>query len=86
MALLRTVDTPQGFVAVDAFHRVEGLSISEDKASITFRLRSYKSESGVPAFVEAEMSCPYDLDGPNPHTQAYAYIKGLEEWAGSADV
>lgn len=82
MALKKTVFTPHGFEATDAYHRVEGVRV--EKTHIKFQLRSYK-ESGSPHFFDEEFTSGYDMDGENPMAQAYAHLKNLPEFAGAID-
>lgn len=83
MALEKTVTTPHGFDATNAYHRVEGLSlISKDK--IRFAVRSYK-DATQPFFDEVVMECEYDLDGENPIKQAYEHVKTLEEFVDAVN-
>lgn len=85
MALEKTVDLITGFQAVDAYHRVEGLTM-EAKDKIAFRVRMYKDGSNTyPAFDERGFVCAYDLDGANPLSQAYTHLKTLPEYADAKD-
>jgi hypothetical protein len=84
MALKKTVSTPFGFESVDAYHRVEGVALAS-KTQISYFLRSYKDDSGVPAFAEMHQFCDYDLNGNNPIAQAYADAKKLPAMAGAVD-
>lgn len=84
MALSKTVTTPQGFEAVDAYHRAEQPAIGADKASMSFLVRSYKDEN-APFFFEKTIDCQYDIAGENPISQAYAHLKTLPEFADAAD-
>ena len=84
MAIKKTVRTSFGFESVDAYHRVEGVSITS-KTQISYFLRSYKDSSGVPAFAEVHKFCKYDMNGANPMVQAYADAKQLPEMAESID-
>lgn len=84
MALKKTVITPQGFDAVDAYHRVEGVRMPS-KTEILFQVRSYKDNSGVPHFNDAAHVCQYDMNGSNPLTQAYAHLKTLPEFSDATD-
>ena len=79
MALKKTVKTNQGFDAVDAYHRVEGLRLNS-KDSITFQVRAYKDNTETIAFSDIEYACAYAIDGANPIKQAYDYIKILPEF------
>ena len=83
MALKKTAITPQGFTASEAYHRVEGIQLSKDK--ITFQVRSYKDNSGLPHFADAPFNCAYDIAGDNPIKQAYAHLKTLPEFFGATD-
>ena len=83
MAIKKTTITQQGFNAVDAYHRVEGTQVSKD--TITFQVRSYKDNSGLPHFADASFNCAYDIAGSNPIAQAYVHLKTLPEFAGATD-
>ena len=80
MALQKTVTTPQGFEATNAYHRVEGVSLPE-KDQLSFVLRSYKSSFNTASFEDHAYSCPYNIDGANPHTQAYDFVKTLDAFS-----
>lgn len=84
MALEKTVQTPQGFEAKNAYHRVEGLQI-KNKTTISYMVRSYKDNSGLPHFADILFSCAYDIAGDNPIRQAYLHLKTLPEFAGAID-
>ena len=76
MALTLTVTTPHGFCADDAYHRVEGLEITNEK-QLVFHLRSYKAPEGFPQFDSRLVRGDYNLAGPNPFEQAYSQVKKL---------
>jgi hypothetical protein len=82
MALSKTVETPQGFTATHAYHRVESVSVT--KTQLAFRVRSYV-QTDKPAFADQAYECAYDLTGENPIRQAYLHLKTLPEWADAAD-
>jgi hypothetical protein len=84
MALEKTVTTPHGFIATDAYHRVEGLRL-QGKDQIAFQLRSYKDNSGVAHFSDVAHVCSYELNGANPIAQAYNYVKSLPEFTDAKD-
>lgn len=84
MALKKTVKTQQGFDAVDAYHRVEGVRLN-GKTSMSFQVRSYKDNSGVPAFADVAHEGVYAINGDNPIAQAYAHIKTLSEFTDAKD-
>jgi hypothetical protein len=83
MALLKTVSTVHGFEAVDAYHRVEAVSIV-GKESVNFYLRSYK-EVDKPFFAEQLLSANYSLTGENPIKQAYLHVKSLSQFSDAVD-
>lgn len=83
MALLKTVSTVHGLQAVNAYHRVEAVTL-QNKETITFHVRSYLA-TDKPFFMESVLSCGYAIDGENPIKQAYKYLKTLPEFAGATD-
>lgn len=84
MALKKTVTTEQGFEAVDAYHRVEGVRLNK-KTRMFFQVRSYKDSEGLPSFSDVAYESVYELQGQNPIAQAYAHLKTLPEFAGATD-
>ena len=84
MALEKTVATPQGFEAVNAYHRVKNLSLIS-KNSISFHVQSLKESNAPAEFASEFYSCQYDLNGANPMEQAYTYLKTLPEFSGARD-
>ncbi|WP_341541028.1 hypothetical protein [Klebsiella michiganensis] len=36
-------------------------------------------------FKQTTYNCPYDINGTDPLTQAYAYLKTLEEFSGATE-
>lgn len=85
MALLKSVKTPHGFDAQNAYHRVECVSLSA-KTEITFHLRSYKGSDHTVAFGDVRHSCQYVMNEENPVAQAYKYLKTLPEFSDAEDV
>lgn len=83
MALKQTETTPHGFVAVDAYHRVETPAF-HSKDVLSFRVRAYKATS-LPCFSDKGYECAFDFNGPNPYAQAYQYLKTLPEYATAED-
>ena len=84
MALSKTVKTPQGFDAVNAYHRVESLSV-QGKSELIFSASSYKDKDQAISFSSKRIVCPYSIDGGNVFEQAYQHLKETEEFAGSVD-
>lgn len=83
MAFKKTVTTPHGLVAVDAYHRVEDVKI-EDKNLFSFHLRIYASPDKR-FFADRTMTVPCVLDGANPFAQVYEHLKTLPEFEGAVD-
>jgi len=84
MAFTKTVTTPCGFSATNAYLRVEGVRLNT-KTNISFNLRSYKENSNLPHFADVEYTCAYSLIGANPIAQAYTYLKTLPEFVDAID-
>lgn len=83
MALIKTVVTVYDIEVVDAYHRVEAVSLI-GKNAMRFHLRSYK-DIEKPFFYEQVISCAYDIEGSNPIEQAYIHVKTMDEFADAED-
>ena len=83
MALNKTTTTSQGFEAVNAYHRVEGLYLVTNQM-ISFHIRTYK-DVAFTSFADNFYSCAYDITGENPIKQAYEYLKTLPEFSNATD-
>ena len=83
MALKKTVVTPHGFNAIDAYHRVEAVRLIGTSV-IAFQVRSRKDATS-PHFSDVEFEAAYDLNGDNPVAQAYAHLKMLPEFSDAVD-
>jgi hypothetical protein len=83
MALSKTVLSAYGFQAINAYHRVEAVSLI-GKETLNFHVRIYVA-ADKPFFAEQVLSCAYALEGENPIKQAYAHLKTLPEFAGATD-
>lgn len=84
MALQKQTQSVYGFCAPEAYHRVQGVSVS--KTEIQFCLLSYKDALSETAFADKSFFCAYDIAGENPIKQAYEHLKTLPEFADAADV
>lgn len=84
MALQMTKTTRYGFVAENAYHRVEQLTIT-NKNSLQFIVKSYKDASVKPSFNDSSYDAEYDIEGDNPICQAYKYLKTLPDFANATD-
>jgi len=84
MALNKTVTTPQGFEAVNAYHRVESVAL-QSKTELVFLVSSYKDADQSLSFASKRVVCPYDLSAGNVFEQAYLFLKGTDEFFGSID-
>ena len=81
MALSKTIETVHGFQALNAYHRVEAVSLIS-KEQISFHVRSYTTLD-KPFFDEQIITAPYLLEGENPIKQAYENLKTLPKFANS---
>ena len=84
MALEKSVVSPQGFDALQAYHRVENIGFLQ-KTNMTFNVVSYKNKDTNTEFARNNVSIEYDIDGANPIKQAYNHLKTLPEFAGATD-
>jgi hypothetical protein len=84
MAVRKTMTTIHGFVANDAYHRVENIKFQR-KDVINFSVKSYKDNLAEVPFAVVELGCAYSLNGDNPFVQAYDHLKTLPEFAGATD-
>ncbi|HFP9248240.1 TPA: hypothetical protein ACTXAM_004578 [Raoultella ornithinolytica] len=73
-----------GVTVVDGVLNVIMPSISTDQATLNFGL-AYRVSESDPLLNSETYSCPYDLAGPDPFTQAYDYIKSLNQFYDAAD-
>lgn len=83
MALNKTTTSLQGFEAVNAYHRVQGLCLVTNQ-NMTFRVYAYK-DIAFPAFADSGYYCAYNITGENPIKQAYEHLKTLPEFANATD-
>ena len=84
MALKKSVTTPQGFFAVDAYHKVNSIQIA-DKTRIVFNVAVCKSQDERHVFSVLSFECAYNIDGANPIAQAYLHLKSLPEFVDAQD-
>lgn len=63
---------------------VTGITIAADHSSMTFGVNYRATESSDP-FNSDVFSCGYDSSGDNPITQAYTYLKALDEFSGATE-
>lgn len=84
MALRKSVLTPHGFLAIDAYHKVDNLRLV-GKAGIAFNVVVCKSADEPLVFSVLSFECEYQLDGANPIAQAYAHLKTLPEFLVAED-
>jgi hypothetical protein len=87
MAIKKTVITVHGFVAEDAYHRVDAIRlVGKDK--IAFNLNSYNvsPQTNPNLFDSKPYTCGYDATSTdNLFEQAYNYLKTLPEWEDAED-
>lgn len=63
---------------------VTGITIAAEHNSMTFGVNYRATESSDP-FSSDVFSCDYDSSGDDPITQAYAYLKTLDEFSGAVE-
>ncbi len=69
-----------GITVVDGVLNVINPSISTDQTTLTFGL-AYRVSVSDPLLASKTYTCPYELTGPDPFTQAYRWLLSLEEFA-----
>ncbi|GKL66168.1 hypothetical protein NUBL22817_34630 [Klebsiella pneumoniae] len=74
-----------GVTVTDGVLNVIMPSISTDQTTLSFGL-AYRVSESDPLLNSETYSCPYDLTGPDPFTQAYSYIKSLSTFSDAIDV
>jgi hypothetical protein len=85
MAFKKTVNTQIGVSVNDAYHRVEFVTIDKSKKRIDFHLRNYKDANSASWISDELHACEYDINGANPISQAYVYLKTLPEFIDVTD-
>ncbi|VUS33829.1 hypothetical protein SB6422_04314 [Klebsiella huaxiensis] len=74
-----------GVTVVDGVLNVIMPSISTDQTILSFGL-AYRASISDPLLDSETYSCPYDVNGEDPFTQAYNYIKSLSTFSDAIDV
>ena len=82
MALKRNESTQFGFDVPDAYQRVENITLR--KTSMQFQVCVY-ADLAKNAFNHKTYACEYNINGSNPISQAYNYLKTLEEFSNAVD-
>ena len=83
MALQKDITTPSGIAVSQAYCRVGLVSLT--KETLNFSLMFYANTEKAP-FDERTFTCAYNLNGSNPISQAYVYLKTLPEFQSAEDV
>lgn len=76
--------TFKGIPVTGALIIVTGITIAADHSTMTFGVNYLATESSDP-FSSDVFSCDYDPSGDNPITQAYVYLKTLDEFKGAVE-
>lgn len=84
MALKMTFNF-NGVTVVDGVLNVIMPSISTDQTTLNFGL-AYRVSESDPLLNSETYSCPYDLTGADPFTQAYSFIKNLGSFYEAKDI
>lgn len=85
MAFKKTIQTQIGVEIVDAYHRVEFVTIRKGNKKIDFHLRTYVNGNSDAWISDACFSCNYDINGSNPVEQAYSYIRSDQQFLDAVD-
>lgn len=85
MALQLSKTTNSGINVADAYCRVVNPRII-GKTHINFNAAFYIDALMQTPFHEDVHLCDYDINGSNPHTQAYDYLKSLPDYSSAVDV
>ena len=83
MALQKDVNTSSGIAVSQAYCRVGLVSLT--KETLNFSLIFYADKEKAP-FDQRTFTCGYNLDGANPISQAYVYLKTLPEFQSAENV
>lgn len=81
---LKIDTTYKGFPISGAYVAVLVPTISMDKTEMAFNIQTSASE-GSEALDNQYITSPYMIDGGNPFSQAYEYLKTLPEFLGAMD-
>lgn len=84
MALKKTVISPQGFVAKDAYHKIDSV-VLRNKVNAEVVVSAKKDAASGVAFSSKVYECQYDLSGSNLLSQAYEQLKKLPEFSDAED-
>lgn len=74
----------KGLKLSKVYASVETLTICQDKMTMVFVL-GYRASSKDEVFTEQSFNSFYSMEGANPHSQAYTYLKTLPEFVGCID-
>lgn len=83
MALIKNYLAECGIEVHDAYIRVEAVRLL-GKTTVAFNVCMYVDPL-KPRIEGKAMECPYDLLGPNPIGQAYAYLKTMPQFSDAVD-
>lgn len=84
MALCMDITSEQGFIAPNAYIRIQNINII-GKAQMEFSIGFFKTSKTESSFDYQTWSCPYDVNGANPFGQGYSYLKTLPAFANATD-
>lgn len=74
----------KGLKLSKVYASVGELTICQDKITMIFIL-TYRASPKDEVFTEQSFNTFYSLEGNNPHSQAYTYLKTLPEFVGCID-
>ncbi len=79
-----TVTLASGLVATGAYHRADNIEITK-KDTMQFQVLTHVDASNLPAFFVDTFTAPYVINGNNPYSQAYEYLKTKEKYSLAVD-
>jgi len=84
MALCMDTTSKQGFIAPNAYIRIQNINLV-GKTHMEFAVGFFKTSETKSSFDYQTWSCSYDVDGANPFAQGYTYLKTLSSFANATD-
>lgn len=82
---LKIDTTYKAIVVPNSYVIVARMAISDDKSTLSFGAW-YKVSQVAEMFKAVSYTMPYNIEGDDPFSQAYTYLKTLPEFAGAVDV
>ncbi|MEN0615477.1 hypothetical protein [Klebsiella indica] len=75
----------RGLTVSGAYVTVNMPRILVDKETLSFGVIFKADASAEEELYSEQYECAYDISGENPFSQAYAYLKTLDQFSGATD-